>query len=316
MDGLIDTYLRLLLWLALGTCLALLILPALPKLQARLAKWRVHLRLKRALPASHYSVFRDVALRLDTADGPERIQFDHVVVSPYGVFVIETDPRSGWIFGRERDPVWTRIHYRVKRNFPNPLIRIRDRVRALQELLGLDAAVFHPLVVFAGSAELRTPLPSLVTRLGGMLPYIQVRTETLLGFEQAFGAAAAIEAKRLPPGVQSTAAQIARLRRSEGQRFGTRQAVLALILMVSLSAVAGTLIHNLAEVPGRFPTQSETTLTCAYSADTGLCTCADRRSGSYSGSPSGSPSGPGVWGVEIADKRCKALPDERFANRR
>lgn len=255
MDGLLDTYLRLALWLALGACFAVLVLPALPKLQSRLAKFRVHQRLKRALPASHYTVFRDVALRRETATGPETVQFDHLVVSPYGIFVIDTNPCSGWIFGRERDSVWIRIHYRIRRNFQNPLIRSRARTRALQELLALDALALHSLVVFAGSAELRTPLPPEVTRLGGMLPYIQVRTEELLGFDTAAHATAAIKTSRLSPSVQSTAAHIDRLRRTEGQRFGARQAVLALVLMISLSAVAGTLVHNLAEVPGQFPTQ-------------------------------------------------------------
>lgn len=299
MDGLLDTYLRLALWLALGACFAVLVLPALPKLQARLAKLRVHERLKRALPASHYTVFRDVALRYDTASGPQTVQVDHVVVSPYGIFVIETIPCSGWIFGRERDSVWTRIHYRIRRNFQNPLIQSRARTRALQELLALDALAFHSLVVFAGSAELRTPMPPEVTRLGGMLPYIQVRTGELLGFEEAARAAAVIRAKQLPPGVQSAAAQITRLRRTEGQRFGARQAVLALVLMVSLSAVAGTLVHNLAEVPGQFSAQREMVLPCGNAADTGLCACADMRSESHSA--------PGGRAAEIADDRCQAL---------
>ena len=298
MDGLLDTYLRLALWLALGACFAVLVLPALPKLTARLAKLRVHQRLKRALPASHYTVLRDVALRLDAADGPETIQLDHLVVSPYGIFVIETNPCSGWIFGRERDPVWTRIHYRIKRNFQNPLIRGRARTRALQDLLAVDALAIHSLVVFAGSAELRTPMPPEVTRLGGMLPYIQVRTKELLGFDKAARATAVIKASRLSPSVQSTAAHIDRLRKAEGSRFGARQAVLALVLMVSLSAVAGTLVHNLSELPGQFPGQREAGRSCSHSADTGLCSCADTRSGS--------PSEPGYRAVEIADERCAA----------
>lgn len=300
MDGL-DTYLKLALWLALGACFAVLVLPAWPKLKSRVVKLRVHQRLRRALPASHYTVFRDVALRCDSATGPETVQFDHLVVSPYGIFVIETHPCSGWIFGRERDPVWTRIHYRIRRNFQNPLIQSRARTRALQELLALDDLAFHSLVVFAGSAELRTPMPPHVTRLGGMLPFIQVRSEVLLGFDQAAHATAVIKSSCLSPSVRSTAAHIDRLRQIEGPRFGARQAVLALVLMVSLSAVAGTLIHNLSEVPGQFSSQLDAPLVdaplaCAHSAATGLCTCTDRRTGS------------GDWAVEIAENRCRALP--------
>jgi restriction system protein len=32
------------------------------------------------------------------------MQIDHVVVSPYGVFVIETKAMDGWIFGSEKQP--------------------------------------------------------------------------------------------------------------------------------------------------------------------------------------------------------------------
>lgn len=296
MDGLLDTYLRLALWLALGACFAVLVVPALPKLKARLAKLRVHERLKRALPASHYTVLRDVALRRDTPTGPETVQFDHLVVSPYGIFVIDTNACSGWVFGRERDSVWTRIHYRIKRNFQNPLIQSRARTRALQELLALDALAFHTLVVFAGSAELRTPMPPEVTRLGGMLPYIQVRTENLLGFDKVARATAVIKAGRLSPSVQSTAEHIDRLRKTEGSRFGARQAVLALILMVSLSAVAGTLVHNLSEVPGQFPGQREAGRPCALSPDTGLCSCTDGLTGS------------GERAVEFTEEQCTVQP--------
>lgn len=299
MDGLLDSYLRLLLWLALGACVAVLLVPELPRLKDRFGEWLVYRRLKLALPASHYTVLRDVTLRRGAAGGVEAIRTGHVVVSPYGVFVLETNHRSGWIFGAERDEVWTRIHYRARRNFPNPVRQNQARIRALQELLELDAAMFHPLVVFTGSAEIRTPMPPHVTRLGGMLPYIQVRTAELLGFEEAARVAAVIRAERLPPGAQSAAARVARLRKTERQRFGTRQAVLGLVLMLSLSAVAGTLVHNLAEVPGQFPPQRDAALACAFSAETGLCTCADRRSGS--------PFGPGGWGVEIAVEHCEAL---------
>ncbi|MCU0990352.1 MAG: NERD domain-containing protein, partial [Xanthomonadales bacterium] len=84
MDGLLDVYLRVLLWLALAACLAVLVVPALPRLKGRIGAWRVHRRLQQALPASHYTVLRDVTVRRATATGVDTSQIDHVVVSPYG----------------------------------------------------------------------------------------------------------------------------------------------------------------------------------------------------------------------------------------
>jgi len=34
-------------------------------------------------------------------------QIDHIIISPYGVFVIETKNKSGWIYGSERQKNWT-----------------------------------------------------------------------------------------------------------------------------------------------------------------------------------------------------------------
>jgi hypothetical protein len=36
-------------------------------------------------------------------------QIDHVLVSPHGVWCIETKSRRGWIFGQRRDRTWTQV---------------------------------------------------------------------------------------------------------------------------------------------------------------------------------------------------------------
>lgn len=44
-------------------------------------------------------------------------QIDHIVVSPYGVFVIETKGYKGWILGRENGEYWTQTSIKVNINF-------------------------------------------------------------------------------------------------------------------------------------------------------------------------------------------------------
>jgi hypothetical protein len=249
MEGL----LRVFLLLALAIAVWLLLRPALPHIKGRIGEWRVHCALKRALPASHYTLFHDVTLRSGRAERGPTIQIDHVVVSPYGVFVIEAKNYSGWIFGSERDPHWTRMRFRSKQKFQNPLQQNQVHVRVLQQLCGLDASSFHPLVVFTGSAEFKTPMPARVTQLGGLVPFIQVRTHELLGFDEAQRVSGLLESSRLAPGIQTAAAHLAALRESHGKRFGAKQAVLALGLMAALLIAAGSLVHDLAETPGQFP---------------------------------------------------------------
>jgi hypothetical protein len=248
MDGLLKAF----LWLALTACVAVLLVPALPRLKERYCKWRVHLRLKSALPASHYTVFRDLVLRGGSA-GAETVRIDHLVVSPYGIFVIAACLRSGAIFGAERDAEWTALKYRRRSRFANPLRRAGDQARCLRQLLELDEAAFHTMVVLCGGAEPETTMPPHVTPLGGVVPYIQVRTGELLGWDESARAVATVRARQVPPGVQATAARLNRRRRAEGPRFGAQQAVLGLAMMAVLASVAGYLADNLSEVPAQFP---------------------------------------------------------------
>jgi restriction system protein len=57
----------------------------------------VGLAVLRRLDSRLYRVFHD--LYLPRPDGKGTTQIDHVVVSRYGIFVIETKNMTGWIFG-------------------------------------------------------------------------------------------------------------------------------------------------------------------------------------------------------------------------
>ena len=60
-------------------------------------------RLRFGLP-DEYLILNDVYLPLP--DGTTT-QIDHIVVSQYGVFVVETKCYKGWIFGNAESKVWT-----------------------------------------------------------------------------------------------------------------------------------------------------------------------------------------------------------------
>jgi hypothetical protein len=250
MDGLLKVFLLL----AVTAGLWWLLRPVLPKLHAWIGNWRVHYALRSALPASHYSIIRDPDL-----DGQWTASMDHVVVSPYGVFVIATQPMSGYIAGAERDANWTQTRLSRERTFPNPLCRNRVRIETLCELLQLNPSCFHSLVVFTGHAEIGEGLPANVTQLGGMLPFVQVRTSELLGFEEAERVVGVLESRRPPPGIQTAAARLVELRKTHGSRFSARQAVLGLGLMATLLAAAGSLAHRLGEASGQHPAPDSVT---------------------------------------------------------
>ena len=73
-------------------------------------------RLRKGLP-DEYRILDDIYLPLP--DGTTT-QIDHIVVSQYGVFVVETKTYSGWIFGDEKSKEWTQSIYHKKSRFQNP----------------------------------------------------------------------------------------------------------------------------------------------------------------------------------------------------
>ena len=83
-------------------------------------------------------------------------QIDHVIVSIYGIFVIETKNYNGWIFGNENSEYWTQIIYKVKYKFRNPIKQNWAHIYALKEILSEYKGInYFPIIVFTGSSELK-----------------------------------------------------------------------------------------------------------------------------------------------------------------
>ena len=60
------------------------------------------------LPKDRYRIINNLLLR--TSSGGTT-QIDHVVISEYGIFVIETKFYKGWIYGGESSEYWTQNNY-------------------------------------------------------------------------------------------------------------------------------------------------------------------------------------------------------------
>lgn len=127
-----------------------------------------------SLNPSIYQVFDD--LYVPRSDRSGVTQVDHVVISQYGIFVIETKNMSGWIFGRERDRWWTQQIYRQKNRFQNPLRQNYAHLKALQVYLKLPLRTFRSVVYFVGEAEFKTAMPENVLR-GGLRNFIMKHQE-------------------------------------------------------------------------------------------------------------------------------------------
>lgn len=90
-------------------------------------------------------------------------QIDHIIVSPYGVFVIESKGYKGWITGGENSEYWTQTIFNSKYKFYNPIRQNIGHVRFLRHLLG--TVMFIPIVVFDNSANIKTHIASIVVNI-------------------------------------------------------------------------------------------------------------------------------------------------------
>lgn len=82
---------------------------------------------------AHYKVLNN--LLLPSRGNSETTQIDHVVVSNFGIFCIETKAYSGWIFGDANQEDWTQVIFHYKKRFYNPLRQNYAHVKAVEDLI-------------------------------------------------------------------------------------------------------------------------------------------------------------------------------------
>lgn len=133
-----------------------------PKFKGKAGEKHVH-NILAQLP-KEYTVLDDVVLQ--TSSGTTQI--DHVVISKYGVFAIETKNYRGEIYGDDDRQEWTQIittdvrymkkwyktyTYVTKNHFYNPVKQSLSHARALNRVLKeWPTLKVVPIVVFTGSA--------------------------------------------------------------------------------------------------------------------------------------------------------------------
>ncbi len=129
------------------------------------------------LDDSKYKVFNDIVLNV----GGKTTQIDHLIVSDFGLFVIETKNYKGWIFGSENSEYWTQALYNQKHRFYNPIRQNFGHIVALKNCL----CEFHnikyiSIVVFLPRAEIKVNTTTAVTYTYGLLDVIRKHADVNL----------------------------------------------------------------------------------------------------------------------------------------
>ena len=148
--------------------------PASPTKKGKKGESRVA-NILYSLPADKYQVVNDVIIQNQQSTS----QIDHIVVSPYGIFVIETKNYSGYVSGSENSENWKESFKTAGKNyFRNPIKQNWGHIYALSEYLNCEKRLFKPIIVFSDEARLfvnatKTPVINMFQLKNVILNYQQ-----------------------------------------------------------------------------------------------------------------------------------------------
>lgn len=128
------------------------------------------------LSKKNYIVLNDIMVK----DNDKTYQIDHIVVSKFGIFVIEMKNYYGYIYGNEYNKVWTQKVGRYKRNFYNPIHQNYGHVKALSNVLNLPEDLFISIICFSNQVKLKIKAKGIVTWLDDINNIIKVQDKILL----------------------------------------------------------------------------------------------------------------------------------------
>lgn len=181
------------LWILLATAVLIGIARS-ARVKGAIGELRIRFATDFLLNGKEYHPLHNVTLR--TPDGTTQI--DHIIVSRYGIFVVETKNLNGWIFGDSRSRRWTQALFRRKFQFQNPLHQNFKHVKAVEAQSGVPLATIHSVVVFVGRSRFKTLMPDNVVKSRGLIRYIRSMNKPLLNEAEVREAVGKIKRARLP----------------------------------------------------------------------------------------------------------------------
>lgn len=136
---------------------------------------------------SEYIGFHDIMIQ---GNNGNTAQIDHIVFSPYGIFVIETKAYSGYIKGYEGAKNWVQFLKKQKRyEFYNPIKQNEQHIKALRTVLN-DSASMLPIVsiiVFVGTKNIEVEATrAIVIRESELLTVIRNHVNEKLTMQQTY----------------------------------------------------------------------------------------------------------------------------------
>jgi restriction system protein len=168
-----------------------------------LGEWQVNLLIRFFLDKNEYHLIKNVTLPTD--DGTTQV--DHIIVSKYGVFVVETKNMKGWIFGSANQKQWTQKIFKHTSKFQNPLHQNYKHVKTLEALfLGNSSTkndCIFSVIIFIGDSTFKTKMPDNVRFARGGIEYIKSKRDVAFSEDEVADIVEQIASGRLERSIKT-----------------------------------------------------------------------------------------------------------------
>jgi len=141
------------------------------------------------LDCEEYRVYNDLLFR----DGKYTTQVDHIIISRYGVFVLETKNIHGKVYGGGNAEFWKqylpdtgykRYGFTQEHQLRNPIWQNDGHIKTLRRLIFGNEIPVYGIVVFPSETDINVTANQPVLNMCDVVPYIKQYRDRVLSSEQ------------------------------------------------------------------------------------------------------------------------------------
>jgi len=141
------------------------------------------------LSCNDYQVYNDLLIR----DGNYTTQVDHLIISRYGVFVLETKNFHGKVYGTGNSEFWKqylpawgykRYGFTQENQLRNPIWQNEGHIKSLRRLVFGNDTLIHGIVAFPSETRINVTADQPVLNMQDVVPYIKSYRDVILSIDQ------------------------------------------------------------------------------------------------------------------------------------
>jgi len=115
-------------------------------------------KLLNKLNKGEYTIYNNVIIEKDGV----RAEIDHVIISSFGIFIIETKNYNGVIYGSVNNKYWYKNNFGKGMKFYSPVEQNDKHVEVFLDVIGYENLPVYSLVVFIDGCRLEVDCKNVI----------------------------------------------------------------------------------------------------------------------------------------------------------